>query len=234
MWTIDQLREFLSVAGSHRLSAAFVLMATTGMRRSEVLGLRWSDIDFDDSPLVDRSHPDGCRWSPRCCRTQDSASRRLGVPRLGHPRRAARTPREGEWLSAWRVRLHRAGGQPVNPPSFTPPSIASSLGAVCRASGYTICATPTRRLRCHSEHIRLLLERTTRSHINRSHHRSLLRTSSPASTETPPTSSQNRSFRLRIERPGAKSDTQIHATCTMFPTDPHPARTAYEAQRTSR
>ena len=51
MWTVDQLRDFLNVASSHRLSAAFVMLATTGMRRSEVLGLRWPDIDFDDCSL---------------------------------------------------------------------------------------------------------------------------------------------------------------------------------------
>ena len=48
VWTVDQLRDFLSAASSHRLFAAFVLLATTGMRRSEALGLRWSDVDFDD------------------------------------------------------------------------------------------------------------------------------------------------------------------------------------------
>jgi integrase len=51
VWTVDQLRDFLTLARAHRLSAAFVLLATTGMRRSEVLGLRWFDIDFDDRSL---------------------------------------------------------------------------------------------------------------------------------------------------------------------------------------
>ena len=51
VWTVDQLRDLLTVASSHRLSAAFVLLATTGMRCSEVLGLRWADIDFDDGSV---------------------------------------------------------------------------------------------------------------------------------------------------------------------------------------
>ena len=44
-WTADQLRAFLDHTAEHRLHAAFVLLATTGMRRGECLGLRWSDVD---------------------------------------------------------------------------------------------------------------------------------------------------------------------------------------------
>jgi len=45
-WTADQLRAFLEHAAEHRLHAAFVVLATTGMRRGECLGLRWSDLDL--------------------------------------------------------------------------------------------------------------------------------------------------------------------------------------------
>ena len=44
-WTADQLRSFLDSARPHRLFAAFWLAATTGMRRSELLALRWEDLD---------------------------------------------------------------------------------------------------------------------------------------------------------------------------------------------
>jgi len=40
-WDADQLRAFLEAIGSHRLCPAFHLAAHTGMRRGEVLGLRW-------------------------------------------------------------------------------------------------------------------------------------------------------------------------------------------------
>ena len=46
-WTAEQLRAFLRAAAGHRLFPAFWLLAATGMRRNEVLGLRWDDIDFD-------------------------------------------------------------------------------------------------------------------------------------------------------------------------------------------
>ena len=38
----------------HRLYAAFVLAASTGMRRGEVLGLRWRDIDFQNQRIAVR------------------------------------------------------------------------------------------------------------------------------------------------------------------------------------
>lgn len=45
-WSPEQLSSFLNYVGGHRLRAAFRLTAMTGMRRGEVLGLRWSDVDF--------------------------------------------------------------------------------------------------------------------------------------------------------------------------------------------
>ncbi|MCB0976215.1 MAG: site-specific integrase, partial [Acidimicrobiales bacterium] len=38
---------FLDAIASHRMGAAFEFAANTGMRRGEVLGVRWRDIDLD-------------------------------------------------------------------------------------------------------------------------------------------------------------------------------------------
>mgnify|MGYP000250479309 CR=1 FL=1 len=48
-WDSATLRSFLaaSKADDDRLHALWVLLATTGMRRGEALGLRWSDVDLD-------------------------------------------------------------------------------------------------------------------------------------------------------------------------------------------
>jgi integrase len=45
-WTAQQLHGFLQAAAGHRLFPAFWLLAATGMRRSELLGLRWDDVDL--------------------------------------------------------------------------------------------------------------------------------------------------------------------------------------------
>lgn len=46
-YTRDEARAYLEAARSHRLEALFLLVLTTGLRRSEVFGLRWEDVDFE-------------------------------------------------------------------------------------------------------------------------------------------------------------------------------------------
>jgi integrase len=50
-WNAQQLQAFLQAAAGHRLFPAFWLLASTGMRRSELLGLRWDDVDLKKSRL---------------------------------------------------------------------------------------------------------------------------------------------------------------------------------------
>jgi integrase len=52
-WDAATLRQLLaaSAASGDRLHPLWVLLATTGMRRGEALGLRWSDIDLDTGRL---------------------------------------------------------------------------------------------------------------------------------------------------------------------------------------
>jgi len=45
-WTAEEARQFLAASESDPLHGAFVLLVLYGLRRGEVLGLRWQDIDF--------------------------------------------------------------------------------------------------------------------------------------------------------------------------------------------
>ncbi|ALD13135.1 tyrosine-type recombinase/integrase [Clavibacter capsici] len=51
-WKPEQVGRFLDVAGEHRLGAMFELAMFTGLRRGELLGLRWTDVDLTQRLLV--------------------------------------------------------------------------------------------------------------------------------------------------------------------------------------
>jgi integrase len=50
-WTVAEARQFLEVATTDRWSAIWITALTTGMRRGELLGMRWRDIDFERGVL---------------------------------------------------------------------------------------------------------------------------------------------------------------------------------------
>ncbi|MDP9067388.1 MAG: site-specific integrase [Actinomycetota bacterium] len=53
-WTPQELRSFLDSVRHDKLYPLWLLLATTGMRRGEVLGLRWCDVDFARGELAIR------------------------------------------------------------------------------------------------------------------------------------------------------------------------------------
>jgi integrase len=50
-WKADELQSFFQAVADDRLHALWVLAGTTGLRRGELLGLAWRDIDLDRSIL---------------------------------------------------------------------------------------------------------------------------------------------------------------------------------------
>ena len=54
-WTAEELRTFTTATSTHRWAGIWALLATTGMRRGEVLGLRWSDVDLDAGTVTIRA-----------------------------------------------------------------------------------------------------------------------------------------------------------------------------------
>jgi integrase len=51
-WTPEQLARFLRQVRGDRLFAAYLLAASTGLRRGELLGLRWRDLDLEAAQLA--------------------------------------------------------------------------------------------------------------------------------------------------------------------------------------
>jgi integrase len=50
-WNLDEVRRFLEVAGADRLHAVWRLALATGVRRGELIGLRWEDVDLDEGAV---------------------------------------------------------------------------------------------------------------------------------------------------------------------------------------
>jgi integrase len=52
VWTPEQLAEFFQQTKDHHLGALIRVAGMTGLRRGELCGLRWSDVDLDASSLT--------------------------------------------------------------------------------------------------------------------------------------------------------------------------------------
>jgi len=80
-WNAAEARAFLSASTGHRLEALWQLAITTGMRRGELLGLKWSDVDLDGNALSVRrslSRGDTSRLIEREPKTQ-AGRRRIAL-----------------------------------------------------------------------------------------------------------------------------------------------------------
>ena len=58
-WTAAEARAFLDAAKSDPLYPAFMLLLLYGLRRGEVLGLRWRDVDTEDMGSASASRSSG-------------------------------------------------------------------------------------------------------------------------------------------------------------------------------
>jgi integrase len=52
VWTPDQIRTFLKSVQQDRFAALFLLELTTGIRRGQLCGLKWSDVDLDKRQIT--------------------------------------------------------------------------------------------------------------------------------------------------------------------------------------
>ncbi len=94
----DEARRLLGAAKDSRLEALYVLAVHTGMRRGELLGLKWEDVDLDgDVPRI--------RVRRTLTRIEDGKRLALGEPKTKKSRRTIRlTPGAVEALKRHRAR----------------------------------------------------------------------------------------------------------------------------------
>lgn len=76
-WSIDEVRRFLGHAEGDPFHALFTLALTTGMRRGEIAGLRWDEVDLDGAFLrVVRARVRGRNGGARVSTPKTKRSRR--------------------------------------------------------------------------------------------------------------------------------------------------------------
>jgi integrase len=102
VWSPEQLRAFLTHARHDRLYALWLLVATTGMRRAELAGLRWIDVDLD-----------AARLSPRRPRVRSTTSCMSPSPRRGWASGHWRSTRP-RWPPSRNTRLNRSRNKPMS------------------------------------------------------------------------------------------------------------------------
>ena len=155
VYDTEQLRVFLDAVKDDRLYTAWFLMVTTGMRRGEVLGLRWSDVNLDAGRVsVVRTHHG--RPEPRCrCRSRRrrrAAARSRSIrPRWRSCASRRRKQREDHLAPSGRGRgttsscvFTQEDGTRIHPTRFS--QLVRRARAARRAaprSGCTISATAT-------------------------------------------------------------------------------------------
>ena len=75
-WNVAEARAFLDAAKNDPLYPAFVLLLLYGLRRGEVLGLRWRDIDEDDGEIRVRQQVQRINGELRLYPVKTAAGRR--------------------------------------------------------------------------------------------------------------------------------------------------------------
>jgi integrase len=120
VWDAIQLRQFLDALEAHRLMPAYYLAANTGMRRGEVLGLRWIDVDLERARLSVRQAVVSVAYDVQIADVKTGSSRRT----------IDLDPRTVSLLREWRKRqieerlllgeLHQDHGLTFSRPEGTP------------------------------------------------------------------------------------------------------------------
>ena len=140
-WTAAEARAFLEAARDDPLYPAFVLLLLYGLRRGEVLGLRWRDVDQLDGELRVRQQIQRVRGELRTGAVKTAAGRR-DLPLLDlaaemlEARRAVQAADRLELGRAWQdigLIFTTRTGRPIEPRN-----LARSFRRICDSHGLRV------------------------------------------------------------------------------------------------
>lgn len=126
-WTAAEVRHFLDHISGDRLRGAYVLAATTGMRRGELAGLQWGDLDLEARTISIRRARVSVGGQAELSEPKTRRSRRqisldtTTVAALRH-HRAQQLRERVAWGPAWRDTgfvSTREDGTPIHPETLT-------------------------------------------------------------------------------------------------------------------
>ncbi|MFJ3122568.1 tyrosine-type recombinase/integrase [Streptomyces sp. NPDC086993] len=126
--TADEARKFLATANGHRLQSLFELTLHTGLRKGELLGLRWEDLDLDAGTAairrtLQRTSTGGLTTLPTKTRASE---RRIALPtrclhslKLHHEQQKREREAAGAMWQRDEPVFTTVQGRPIDPTNLT-------------------------------------------------------------------------------------------------------------------
>jgi integrase len=125
-WEPDELARFLQAVHGTRLEAIWRLSAMTGMRRGEVLGLRWCDVDLDRARLSVRQALVAVGYEVIHSTPKSHGARVIDLDAETVNQLRAHRRRQGEERAEWGVDYQdqdlvvaKENGEPIHPHTFS-------------------------------------------------------------------------------------------------------------------
>jgi len=126
-WNAGQVRAFLAATADDRYASLWHLLVMTGMRRGEVCGLRWDDVDLEAGRLSVRRalipYGDGVITSePKTAKGRRAIALDPGTIEALKAQAARQLADQEEWEGAWSDSGYvftREDGEPYHPQSVS-------------------------------------------------------------------------------------------------------------------
>lgn len=127
VWTAADVRTFLEKIDGEQFEAIWVLAVCTGMRRGEVLGLRWEDVDLVERTIHVRRAISVVKGEGRLKSTKNSRSRSIRIEDRAVRALVAQRTRQleeratckGRWRDEWGLVFTYADGSFINPDTIS-------------------------------------------------------------------------------------------------------------------